>query len=143
MAALDGRTPRPMVLVGPRGMGKTVLLAEIASRAAERYGWPPLAVEAPLSGHLSPALSGRAEAVRRLLSEQPEGTRMRLTDAVVRANVLGVGGEVHLSRREGAKAGLSISVEESLALVIDEANRRSTGVVLTVDEAHAGQRGPG
>jgi hypothetical protein len=129
-----------MVLVGPRGMGKTVLLAEIASRAAERYGWPPLAVEAPLSGHLSPSLSRRAEGVKRLLSEQPEGAGLRLTEAVVRANVLGVGGEVHLSRTEAAQAGPSLTVEESLALLIDEANRRSTGVVLTVDEAHAGTR---
>ena len=41
IGALDGRTPAPMVLVGPRGMGKTALLAELASRAGEKYGWPP------------------------------------------------------------------------------------------------------
>ena len=35
VAALDGRTPRPLVLVGTRGVGKTVLLGEIAAIAAE------------------------------------------------------------------------------------------------------------
>ena len=33
VAALDGRTPRPLVLVGSRGVGKTVLLGQIAAEA--------------------------------------------------------------------------------------------------------------
>ena len=37
VAAFDGRTPRPLLLVGPRGVGKTVTLGEIASLAAERH----------------------------------------------------------------------------------------------------------
>ncbi len=45
VAALDGRTPRPLVLVGTRGVGKTVLLGEIAAIAAELHGWLTVSVE--------------------------------------------------------------------------------------------------
>ena len=45
VAALDGPMPRPIVLVGVRGVGKTVVLNEIATLAAEGYGWPTVQVE--------------------------------------------------------------------------------------------------
>ncbi|MFK5644980.1 AAA family ATPase [Ornithinimicrobium sp. LYQ121] len=41
IAAFDGRTPRPLLLVGPRGVGKTVLLGEIATVAAQGTAGPP------------------------------------------------------------------------------------------------------
>ena len=37
VAALDGRTPRPVVFVGGRGVGKTVLLGEAAAIAADKH----------------------------------------------------------------------------------------------------------
>src|ERR1035438_10318181 len=45
VAALDGRMPRPTLLVGSRGVGKTVLLAEAAGIAGSRFGWPRVHVE--------------------------------------------------------------------------------------------------
>jgi MoxR-like ATPase len=40
VAALDGRTPRPTMLAGARGVGKTVLLAQAAALAGSQFGWP-------------------------------------------------------------------------------------------------------
>ena len=45
VAALDGRTPRPTLLVGARGVGKTVLLAQAAALAGSRFGWPRVHTE--------------------------------------------------------------------------------------------------
>lgn len=121
-------------------MGKTVLLAEIASRAGERYGWPTLAVEAPLSGQVVPTLVGRAEAVRALLGEEPPGAHLRVTGAVVRATIPGIGGELHLSKEPGAQGRPLLSTERVLGFLMDEAIEHSTGVVLTLDEAHVAHR---
>ncbi len=49
VAAFDGRTPRPLILVGPRGVGKTVTLGEISHAAAEQLSWPTVHVEAKRS----------------------------------------------------------------------------------------------
>ncbi|HET8596035.1 MAG TPA: AAA family ATPase, partial [Intrasporangium sp.] len=45
VAALDGRTPRPLILTGTRGVGKTVALGEASALAQERLGWPTVHVE--------------------------------------------------------------------------------------------------
>ncbi len=45
VAALDGRTPRPVVLTGGRGVGKTVLLGAVAELAASRHGWLTVPIE--------------------------------------------------------------------------------------------------
>ena len=45
IAAIDHRMPPPVMLVGPRGVGKTVLLGELADLAGRRFGWPRVHVE--------------------------------------------------------------------------------------------------
>jgi hypothetical protein len=45
VAALDGRTPRPTMIVGARGVGKTVLLAQAAAIAGSEFGWPRVHTE--------------------------------------------------------------------------------------------------
>jgi MoxR-like ATPase len=45
VTALDAHTPTPVLLIGARGVGKTVLLEEIANRAAAAHGWPHVHVE--------------------------------------------------------------------------------------------------
>jgi hypothetical protein len=98
-------------------MGKTALLVEIASRAGEKYGWPQLAVEAPLSGHVVPTLV-EAEAVSRLLAEAPEGQRMRLSEAVLRAGVPGVGGELRISRDAPAQTDPTLRLRGALVALM-------------------------
>jgi MoxR-like ATPase len=45
VAAIDGRTPRPTMIVGARGVGKTVLLAQAAAIAGSEFGWPRVHTE--------------------------------------------------------------------------------------------------
>jgi hypothetical protein len=92
-ALLDGRTPPAMVLVGPRGMGKSVLLQEIARRAE---GWLHLALDVPEGGQLSALLIERAERLM-ATAEHKRDKQLRVTDATLRAGVAGVGAELHLS----------------------------------------------
>ena len=66
VAAVDGRTPRPLGLIGPRGVGKTVTLAEIAAIAAQARAWPTVHVEAKPSTLLFD-LTRRLIAVRQQL----------------------------------------------------------------------------
>ena len=64
VAALDGRTPRPLILTGTRGVGKTVALGEAAALAAERLGWPTVHVEVRPRRPFTPLLLERLEAAR-------------------------------------------------------------------------------
>src|SRR5882757_11507263 len=79
IAVLDGRTPRPMLLVGTRGVGKTVLLGEIGAVAAELHSWPTAAVEVRPGGHFVDRLAGRLAAITALFEQSKPGRRFRVT----------------------------------------------------------------
>ncbi len=134
-AALDRQVPPALVLVGPRGMGKSVLLTYVASRA-EPYGWPRLTVDTPGPGQLGPELARQARKLRGILAQEPARKGYRVTEAVMRANLPGVGAEVHLSRQaQQEQPGLPLSIEDVLAPLVALAAEGETGIVLTVDEA--------
>lgn len=135
IAAYDGRTPRPLILLGPRGVGKTVTLGEIAELAAERHAWPTVHVEAMVRGQLLPALTARLrEAGRRLEGEEPSASRrrVRVTGGKVEARAFGVGGEVQLEA--AGDAAREDDVGEALAATMRAAVARGAGLVLTIDE---------
>src|SRR5689334_2541544 len=94
VAALDGRTPRPLVLVGSRGVGKTVLLGEVASMAATTLGWLTVAVEVRPRTPFTAQLRERLDAAAELLRETTDDGRFELASATARASVLGIGGEI-------------------------------------------------
>ncbi|HWJ83465.1 MAG TPA: AAA family ATPase [Nocardioides sp.] len=140
IAAYDGRTPRPLILLGPRGVGKTVTLGEIAELAAERLAWPTVHVEAMVRGRLLPVLTERLrDAGRRLAGEEPREPRrrVRVTGGKVEAKAFGVGGEVQLAAAgdqpdDGDDAGAALAATMTATMAV--AVQRGAGLVLTVDE---------
>ena len=71
VAALDGRTPRPLILIGTRGVGKTVILNEIATIAATRLSWLTVGVEVRPQTPFLPDLIDRLEHARDLYRQAP------------------------------------------------------------------------
>lgn len=131
-AARDGYTPPPLMLVGHRGVGKTVLLAEVVLRAGTGYGWPALPYVVAGPRPLSAALSAGAAAVHDLITQAPPGGRYRVDQAVVRAGVAGVGADVRLKRQPEKSPALTL--EAAFTRLARAAAERQTGFVVTVDE---------
>jgi hypothetical protein len=140
VAAVDGRMPRPVLLAGARGVGKTVLLSEVAAIAGSRFGWPRVHVEMRPRAAFTPDL---IEAIGRAyeLIEQPRRKRaLRAESVTVRAGLSGVGGEVQFARASDAQEQAVSSLRGALTELIELASARDSGVVLTLDEAHLAAR---
>ncbi|MGA9285401.1 MAG: AAA family ATPase [Solirubrobacteraceae bacterium] len=139
VAALDGRTPRPTLLVGARGVGKTVLLAEAGSIAGSRFGWPRVHVEMRPETPFIPDLIDASRRASALL-EQPPGKRaLRAESVTVRAGVPGVGGEVRFVRPDSDEDPTP-ALRPILAELVELATGLNSGVVLTLDEVHLAER---
>ncbi|MDP9073161.1 MAG: ATP-binding protein [Actinomycetota bacterium] len=124
VAALEKRTPAALLVVGPRGTGKTVLLGEIADRAGTTYGWPRLHVEINPGAPFTPAVAAAAaKLVAAFEKDEPKG-RFRATSAVVGASLPGVHGEVTLSRTDSSAVGGGQAIGEALAAAVDAAGAR-------------------
>jgi AAA ATPase domain len=139
VAALDRRTPRPTLLAGARGVGKTVLLAEAAAIAGARFGWPRVHVEMRPE---TPFTADLIDAIRRAtdLLEQPPAKRTLWAESVtVHAGVPGIGGEVRFARPTTADDPTP-ALRPALTGLIDLATRLGSGVVITLDEAHLAAR---
>ncbi|MFK5633949.1 ATP-binding protein [Ornithinimicrobium sp. LYQ103] len=140
IAAFDGRTPRPLLLVGPRGVGKTVLLGEIATVAAQGHGWPTVAVEirpgTPFTAELVERLRDAATLLRQATVEK--GGRLRVSGGKVSAKVFGVGGEVDVVRSAAGSA--AVPLDEALSDAADAATACGGGLVITVDELQLADR---
>lgn len=138
VAALDHRTPRPMVLVGPRGVGKTVTLGELASIAGQRLSWPAVHVEAKPASFLRDLVTRMSDVARSLEGEAPstqvgQKRRPRVTGGKISAAGFGVGAELQIADREE-----SVPLAEQLDRVFTQAAQaaiqRDAGIVLTLDE---------
>lgn len=140
VAALDGRTPRPLVLVGSRGVGKTVLLGQIATVAAEALGWLTVHVEVrpgtPFTGQLCERLVAAAE----LLTEAPARRQFQVGAVSARASVLGIGGEVGITRQPPAAALEDLAIERALTAACAAAIDRGSGLVVTIDEFQSARK---
>lgn len=139
--AAGGRTPRPLLFVGTRGVGKTVLLAEIARQAGAERGWPRLRAEATPDTSLVDQLIARGEALMALFPEAPGSRRFRVADATLRAGLGGVGAAVRFERTKESSVEAGMRLEAALGGLAEVARASDSGIVLTVDEAHLARRG--
>jgi hypothetical protein len=140
VASLDGRTPRPLILTGTRGVGKTVALGEAAALAAERLAWPTVHVEVRPRRPFTPLLVERLEVAQHDLEHTTARAKggTRVSGGKVSATALGVGAEVMLERRPGPAP--ADPVGRALAATMAVAMRAGAGLLLTVDEAQLAAR---
>ncbi|MDQ6613386.1 MAG: ATP-binding protein [Actinomycetota bacterium] len=139
MAVTEALTPPALLLVGQRGVGKTVLLGEIADRAAQAYGWPRLHVEVTPSTPFTPDVVAAArELVASFDDPTPGGLRVR--EAVVGAGIGPVHGELTFSRDETPADDSAIRLRQALSAAVDAALRRDAGFVFTIDEMQLADR---
>lgn len=139
VAALDGRTPRPLILLGPRGLGKTVTLGEISSLAAERHSWPSVHVEARTGGDLMGDLARRLrEAALLLTGQMPPASkrRSRVSGGKVEARAFGVGGAVEMRTEPLPDGPVEQVAADALRQAMEAAVAARAGLVVTLDELH-------
>lgn len=144
VAALDHRTPRPMVLVGPRGVGKTVTLGEMASVAGQRLSWPTVHVEAKPTAFLTDLVARITEVTELLEGEAPTKSRgrrrPRIAGGKVSAAGWGVGAELHLVDDGGDMPRAGERLDAVLTQAAEAAIDRDAGIVLTLDEVQSAER---
>lgn len=118
-----GSPGRLAILSGPRGVGKTVMLNEIAEVAAAA-GWRVIELTA------APGLLTRVDLeAGRILRDELPPARARLTGV----SISGVGG-ISLER-SGDEA---TDTRATLTALTDVLAARGSGLMVTVDEVHAG-----
>jgi hypothetical protein len=140
VAALDGRTPRPTMLAGARGVGKTVLLAQAAALAGSEFGWPRAHTEMRPDTPFIPDLIEVIGRVSELFEQPPSKRVLKAESVTLRAGVPGVGGEVRFARAADFGEDPTPALRPALARLIELALARESGFVLTLDEAHLASR---
>jgi hypothetical protein len=121
-----GHPARLALVSGQRGVGKTVLLNEIGDLASQR-GWHVIHLTA------SPGLLQRVEIeAARLLHDEDPPRKGRLTGV----SVAGVGGLTF--ERSGDQV---TDARGTLTALTDRLGSRGSGLIVTVDEVHAGPHG--
>jgi AAA ATPase domain len=140
VAAHDGRMPRPTLLVGTRGVGKTVLLSEAAAIAGSRFGWPRVHAEirpdTPFTPDLVDAIGRACDQLRQPRRKRP----LRAETMTVRAGLPGVGGEIRFARVNGGESDPTAVLRPALTELAELMDQSGSGVVLTLDEAHLASR---
>jgi hypothetical protein len=141
VAALDGRTPRPLVITGTRGVGKTVALGEAAALAAAEHAWPTVHVEVRPDRDFTPLLTERIVAAGRLLEHTTADDRRKpvVTGGRIGASALGVGAEVEV-QMERTSGGPVDPLEAALTTTMRVAMAEGAGLVITLDELQYAQR---
>jgi type II secretory pathway predicted ATPase ExeA len=131
--ALDSRAGHPgraTLYTGARGIGKTVMLNEAEAQARER-GWVVVS-ETASNGLVERLVAEGLPHAARLL-DFPDLER-RVTGIALPLNLGSV--QMHVSPKNRAEAGLRTQVRE----LTDHLARHDTGLMITVDEIHGGNR---
>ncbi len=126
------------LILGQRGFGKTVMLNEIEDIAAAE-GWVVLRVDAS-----SPGLAHRimVEAAKNPFVQDVMGATPAALDAAHTTKTVSSSLRLWLARftKEISETRTSASVRDTLEMIGHGALEHDTGVLLTVDEMHAGER---
>jgi hypothetical protein len=143
-----GRAEQGLALWGLRGVGKTVLLNDFASRA-EHAGWGTGYVELGGRGPLRPSLTTIALQAAQSLARRPGlGERVRTALGVVRsfsvtAMPAGVTFSIDVApqRGRGDSGQLDVDLYEVLLELGEAAQQAGTGVALFFDEMQFAETG--
>lgn len=149
IAAIAGeqRAPNALIIVGPRGVGKSVMLDEIARRAQEQYGWVRIHVQKDAGATLDERLIDATREAHVLLEQSAdERTRkMRMEELSLKGRLPFVGGlelgaTFRRSDPELPAANPAIELTRRLRALTNLAVAMSTAVVVTIDEGHDATR---
>lgn len=121
-----------LVLVAPRGLGKTVLLAEAAERVGLNYGWPRVRLEMTSSGDPQRQFVAEAGRVYNELAETTIGDRPRLSQLTLGGSLAGFGATASLTWSEQDTARETAT--NALRRLVAKAALGGTGVIVTLDE---------
>lgn len=121
----SGAPGRLMRVTGARGIGKTVILAEF-KRMAERRNWQVIS---------ETASAGMAQRLLDRLRPQKGNFSFSLEPSVSVMNIGGSLGGIHYE-----KTRMPLTLRESMGLRLDELEKHSGGLLVTIDEAQAAER---
>lgn len=136
VAALDRRTPRPLVLTGGRCIGKSVLLGEIATLAADRYGWLTVHAEVRPDEPFIGMVIERLGEVQDVLEDAAPGPPSEVQALAARLGAVGGGDAADGARQRPPTKPAGAALDRALTAAGDAAAARTSGVLLAVDDLH-------
>lgn len=136
-AEIDGRAPRARVLCGPRGVGKTSVLTEVADTLPTRdWIWAAIEVEVPANGRFADRLLASLEELEGALGGGPR-KGLRLTGSTLKVSA-GIGSATANFERqpgESADVGLGGRLQDAVGRVVS-AGGPTSGLLICLDEGH-------
>lgn len=145
--AEDQRAPNALIIIGPRGVGKSVMLDEIARRAQEQYGWVRIHVQKDAGATLDERLIDATREAHALLEQTTdERTRkLRIEELSLKGRLPFVGGlelgaTVRRSDPQPSAVSPAIELTRRLRALANLAVAMNSAVVTTIDEGHDATR---
>ena len=141
LIAEERRAPNALIIVGSRGVGKSVMLDEVARRAQEQHGWVRIHVQKDDGSTLDERLIVETRNAHALLEQSSDERtrRLRLEELSLTGGLpfggLEVGAAFRRSAPDTAAPNPAIELTERLRALADLAVAMDTAVVITVDEA--------
>jgi hypothetical protein len=140
LIAEERRAPNALIIVGPRGVGKSVMLDEVARRAQEQHGWVRIHVQKDDGSTLDERLIVETRSAHALLEQSSDERtrRMRMEELSVKGGLPFGGLELGATFRrpvpDTVAANPAIELTERLRALADLAVAMDTAVVVTIDE---------